>query len=233
MDFYDKIPNIKKTYKLNNSELGAHLGMTGDAFRMAAKRKSFSNLEIQALENLFDSYVSQNENEQKAKTNEQNEQIKNYGRISSLSELEEPPPQKNIDVPKEEINGYYYPNVNASAGLNFLTNNNDLDKIPIRVPNLEKGLSFINVIGDSMYPKYCGGEIIGVKEVSFEYVIFGYTHVIILNNGEIYMKYIHEGKDDDHWLFKSENSFYPDQNFHKSLIHKIFKIKAVITKTSM
>lgn len=54
-DFYDRIGKEKKARKLNNIQLGAIINKNGDAFRMALKRKSLSKLEIEKLEQYFDS----------------------------------------------------------------------------------------------------------------------------------------------------------------------------------
>ncbi len=126
----------------------------------------------------------------------------------------------------------YFPDINVSAGLDFLTDNELNNSIPICIPNLDVQ-AFINVFGDSMYPKYCSGQIIGIKEVRSEYVVYGHAYVIQMGNGEAYLKYIHKGKDSQHWQLASENQQYEPREFHLSKIHKIFVIKAVISKTTM
>lgn len=129
--------------------------------------------------------------------------------------------------------GYYYPNVSAAAGMDKEMQNDELKRLPINLPNWEKGIDFINVYGDSMYPKFCSGEIIGIKEVEPKYLNFGYAYVIIFNDGQVFLKFIRKGKDDDHWLLASENPKYEDREYHLSLIRKVFIVKGVITKTTM
>jgi phage repressor protein C with HTH and peptisase S24 domain len=143
-----------------------------------------------------------------------------------------------IQQPKESTvneppTGYYYPDVSASAGLENQLVNDELKRVIINIPNFEKGIEFINVYGDSMYPKFCSGEIIGIKEVEPCYINFGYAYVIILNDGQVFLKYIRKGKDDDHWLLASENPKYEAKEFHLSLLKRFFIIKGVITKTTM
>lgn len=129
--------------------------------------------------------------------------------------------------------GYYYPNVNAAAGLNKDIFNSEIEKIPITIPNWGKDLIFINVFGDSMYPKYCSGEIIGIKEIDKQYLNFGFAYVVVFNDGEVYMKYIRKGKDDKHWLLTSENEFYEPKEFLISAIKTVFIVKGVISKLTM
>lgn len=126
----------------------------------------------------------------------------------------------------------YYPDVNASAGLNFLTENGNNYSVPIKIPNVD-AQAFINVFGDSMYPKYCSGEIIGIKEIEKDMVFPGHAFVIQMTDGEAYIKYIDPGKDDDHWILRSENPHYKPKQFHLSKIHKVYIIKAVITKSTL
>ena len=138
-----------------------------------------------------------------------------------------------LDFNNSEITGYYYPNVSAAAGMDKEMQNDELKRLPINLPNWEKGIDFINVYGDSMYPKFCSGEIIGIKEVEPKYLNFGYAYVIIFNDGQVFLKFIRKGKDDDHWLLASENPKYEDREYHLSLIRKVFIVKGVITKTTM
>ncbi len=138
-----------------------------------------------------------------------------------------------INIVNEPITGYYYPDVSASAGLEMELQNDELRRIAISIPNWDKGVEFINVYGDSMYPKYCSGEIIGIKEVEPCYINFGYAYVIILKDGQVFLKYIRKGKDDDHWILASENPKYEAKEFHLSLLKRFFIIKGVITKTTM
>jgi phage repressor protein C with HTH and peptisase S24 domain len=127
----------------------------------------------------------------------------------------------------------YYPEINASAGMGFLTENGDKNiTIPIRIPNVD-AQAFINVFGDSMYPKFCSGEIIGVKQVEKDFVMFGQAYVVQMKDGEAYIKYILPGKDEHHWVLDNENPKYHSREFHLSKIDKVFLIKAIITKTTL
>ena len=135
--------------------------------------------------------------------------------------------------PQLEPTGFYYPNVSAAAGMDKEMVNDELSRIPISIPNWGKDLDFINVFGDSMYPKFCSGEIIGIKEIQPEYVIFGHAYVIILNDGEVYLKYIKKSEKEDHWTLASENNNYDSNDLHLSLFKKIFIVKGVLTKTTM
>lgn len=127
----------------------------------------------------------------------------------------------------------YFSDVNASAGLQFLTDyTNQYDVTHIKIPGID-AQAFINVFGDSMYPKYSSGQIIGIKEVEKQYLHFGYAYVVEMHDGEIYLKYIKPGKKKEYWELSSENSFYPPRDFLVDDIRKVYIIKAVIEKTTM
>jgi phage repressor protein C with HTH and peptisase S24 domain len=126
----------------------------------------------------------------------------------------------------------YFPEINASAGLDFLTDNSVNHSIPMCIPNVDVQ-AFINVFGDSMDPIYCSGEIIGIKEIMKDFVMYGYAYVVHMADGEAYLKYIKKGKDSEHWILASENPRYEPKEFHLSSIDKVFIIKAVISKTTI
>lgn len=126
----------------------------------------------------------------------------------------------------------YYPDINASAGMDFLTNNGHNYSLPIKIPNVD-AQAFINVFGDSMYPKYCSGEIIGIKQIEKDMVFPGHAYVIQMIDGEAYIKYIDPGKDEEHWILRSENEKYKSKQIHLSKILKVYIIKAVITKSTL
>jgi len=126
----------------------------------------------------------------------------------------------------------YFPDINASAGMDFLTNNGHTYSLPIKIPNID-AQAFINVFGDSMYPKYCSGEIIGIKQIEKDMVFPGHAYVIQMIDGEAYIKYIDPGKDEEHWILRSENEKYKPKQIHLSKILKVYIIKAVITKSTL
>ncbi|OIQ22168.1 MAG: hypothetical protein BM557_01990 [Flavobacterium sp. MedPE-SWcel] len=136
-------------------------------------------------------------------------------------------------IKNDTITGYYYPTVSAAAGMDKEMANDELERIPISLPNWDQGIDFINVYGDSMYPKFCSGEIIGIKQVELQYINYGFAYVVILGDGQILLKYIKKGSDKDHVILESENKFYDSKEYQLSQIKKVFIIKGVISKITM
>ncbi len=60
MDFYERLKSYKETNGLSNEDLGKHIGLTADAFRMAMKRERLSDLQKQVLEPLFTNVLGEN-----------------------------------------------------------------------------------------------------------------------------------------------------------------------------
>lgn len=199
----DKIYREKKMQRVSWNDLAENLPISGEALRVSFVRESVD-----------ENYL--NEVCRKLKINTYNEKE-----------------DKKIETVEEPTTNYYYPDVNASAGLETEMQNDELKRVPINIPNWERGIDFINVYGDSMYPKFCSGEIIGIKEVEPQYINYGYAYVVIFNDGQVFLKYIYKGSDNEHWLLASENPKYESREYHLSLIKKIFIIKGVITKTTM
>jgi transcriptional regulator with XRE-family HTH domain len=136
-------------------------------------------------------------------------------------------------IHNKNTTGYYYPNVLASAGLETQIQNDELKRIPVTIPGWDNDISFINVFGDSMYPKYNAGEIIGVKFIEFQYLNYGSAYVIVFQNGDTHIKIVQPGSDNEHLLLVSANDFYKPKEFHLKLIKSFYSIKGVIKKEMM
>lgn len=138
-----------------------------------------------------------------------------------------------IGIPKGRITGYYYPEVNASAGFDLTTFNNEETRVPIFIPNFGSNVIFINVYGDSMYPKYKSGDMIGIKPVEFPYIVFGHPYVVVFDNGDTNIKYVQKGSDEHHVILASENPKYEPREYPLSIIRFFFTVKGSFNKERM
>jgi hypothetical protein len=138
-----------------------------------------------------------------------------------------------IGKPKGTPTGYYYPEVYAKAGFDFLSLSSEVNKIPVYVPNFGRDVLFINVYGDSMYPKYKSGDIIGIKPVDYVYLVFGHPYVIVFNNDDINIKYVRKGSDDQHVLLVSENANYEPREYPLSIIRAFYAVRGSFNKERM
>lgn len=142
--------------------------------------------------------------------------------------------EKQLAKKTEEAGvSYYFPYINASAGLSLNMISEDEERIPVQIPYWKKKLYFINVFGDSMYPKFQSGQIIGIKQIKWEYLNFGYTFVVVMQSGEVYLKYVKKGKDDEHVVLESENKCYDPREFHIKRIRFFYLVEGLIAKLKM
>lgn len=138
-----------------------------------------------------------------------------------------------IGEPKGKPTGYYYPDVNASAGFEIANFNNETTRIPIYLPEFGKDVIFINVYGDSMYPKYKSGDMIGIKLTEFQYVVFGHPYVVVFDNGEVNIKYVCKGSDPQHVNLVSENTQYEPREYPLSIIRSFYVVTGCINRERM
>jgi phage repressor protein C with HTH and peptisase S24 domain len=134
---------------------------------------------------------------------------------------------------KTKPTGYYLPDVSAAAGMDTEINNSELKRIPVDIPGWETDVIFINVYGDSMYPKYNAGEIIGVKPIEFHYLNYGYPYVVVFQNGDVHIKIVQPGSTSEHLILESVNDFYKPKEFHLERLKSFYSIKGVIKKEMM
>lgn len=100
----------------------------------------------------------------------------------------------------------------------------------ITVPAFNDCEMFINVSGNSMYPKYCSGEAIGLKKIEdYDVVPYGEAYLIVTKEQRL-LKYIRKGRDKDHWLLTSENSEFEPFEIPKKKVLHLYIVKGKITK---
>lgn len=159
-----------------------------------------------------------------------------YGIISNnqLSETAEQTSvaEKKNETGNNENSAPYFKNINGTVGLNFLGENTGHPNTYIKIPGLRVD-AYIEVFGDNMLPKYEGGQIIGIKNIEKEMIIFGFSYVVEMVDGESYIMYIKKGRDNEHWILDSENNQYESKEFHTSKIKRVFKIKSILTRESL
>ena len=147
-------------------------------------------------------------------SDEQNEILTQY-----INQVREYYQENSIGINKGKPTGYYYPEVNASAGFDITTFNSEAMRIPIYLPEFGKDIIFINVYGDSMYPKYKSGDMIGVKPTDFQYVVFGHPYVVVFDN--------------EHVNLVSENPQYEPREYPLSIIRSFYTVKGCVNRERM
>ena len=150
-----------------------------------------------------------------------------------IDEVREYFQNESIGKPKGTPTGYYYPEVYAKAGFDISAFNNEMQRLPVYIPNFSKDVIFINVYGDSMYPKYKAGDVIGIKPVDFLYLVFGHPYVVVFDNGDVNIKYVRRGSDDEHVNLESENPKYDPREYPLRIIRAFYTVEGSVKKERM
>lgn len=150
-----------------------------------------------------------------------------------IDEVREYFQNESIGIPKGTPTGYYYPEIYAKAGFDISAFNNEMQRVPVYIPNFSKDVTFINVYGDSMYPKYKAGDVIGIKPVDFLYLVFGHPYVVVFDNGDVNIKYVCKGSDDEHVNLVSENPKYDPREYPLRIISAFYTVEGSVKKERM
>ena len=150
-----------------------------------------------------------------------------------IDEVREYFQNESIGKPKGTPTGYYYPEIYAKAGFDIANFNDEMQRLPVYIPNFSKDVTFINVYGDSMYPKYKAGDVIGIKPVDFIYLVFGHPYVVVFDNGDVNIKYVRRGSDDEHVSLESENPKYDPREYPLRIIRAFYTVEGSVKKERM
>lgn len=150
-----------------------------------------------------------------------------------VNEVREYFQEEAIGNPIGKPTGYYYPEIYAKAGFDIANFNDEMQRIPVYIPNFGDDVTFINVYGDSMYPKYKAGDVIGIKHVDFVYLVFGHPYVVVFDNGDVNIKYVRKGSDNLHVSLESENPKYDPREYPLRIIRAFYAVKGSVKKERM
>lgn len=139
--------------------------------------------------------------------------------------------KNNKSLSSDEKPVPYY-DIDASAGnvTIFETDGKEYIKQYINVPAFSDCQMFIGVSGNSMYPKYCSGELIALKKIQdFGVMAWNEAHLIVTKEQRL-LKYLRKGKSKDHWLLVSENKEYEPIDIAVTKVLHLYQVKGKITK---
>lgn len=139
---------------------------------------------------------------------------------------------KSIGVP-------YYENIEGTCGI--VSQFNDYKEMPtfyINYQHFNDCNAYIPVVGDSMYPQYCSGEIIAVKRIfNMEIIQWGEAYFVVTNdnaNNLKTVKLVHPHEDPDKIILRASNpNFKGDTVIDKADIISMFIIKGKIKRNQL
>ncbi len=99
----------------------------------------------------------------------------------------------------------------------------------INLPSFKDCFAFLYVRGDSMYPKFKAGDLIGLAKLrDIDIIQYGQVFLVITKDDQRMIKYVRKGKDDNHLVLRSENKEYDDISLDKKKVSKMFMVKGPI-----
>lgn len=133
----------------------------------------------------------------------------------------------------------YYEDLDVTASvISALTDYKEIPTFYINYKHFNDCDAYVPVTGDSMYPKYCAGEIVAVKRImNFNALLWGETHLVITNdNANNYrtIKDIHPHEDDSKIILRSSNPNYRgDTVVSKEDVLSIYIVKGRIKRNQL
>ena len=133
----------------------------------------------------------------------------------------------------------YFEDIDASCSI--LSMNMDTPENPtfyIDYEHLNDCNAYIPVVGDSMYPQYCAGEIVAVKQIfNFDVIQWGEAYLVVTNsnaNDLRTIKQIHYCDDESKIILRASNpNFKGDTKINKEDILSMFIIKGKIKRNQL
>ncbi len=133
----------------------------------------------------------------------------------------------------------YYEDLDVTASV--ITSFQDYKEIPtfkIDYKHFNDCDAYLPVVGDSMYPKYCAGEIVAVKQIrNINTLLWGETYLVITNekaNSLRTIKDVHYCKDESMLILRACNPDYAgDTLIGKDDIISMFVIKGKIRRNQL
>ena len=92
----------------------------------------------------------------------------------------------------------------------------------------------IQIYGDSMSPKYESGSMVLVRRIEMwrEYLEFGATYILELQDARRIIKNVHKGKDENSFKLVSINPTYEPSDIPKSMVSQVFRVLMSIQRES-
>ena len=133
----------------------------------------------------------------------------------------------------------YYENIEGTCSI--VAQFNDYPETPtffINYEHFNDCTAYIPVVGDSMYPQYCSGEIIAVKRIyNLDVIQWGEAYFVVTNenaNSLRTVKQVHWSEDPDKIILRASNpNFKGDTVINKSDVISMFIIKGNIKRNQL
>lgn len=137
---------------------------------------------------------------------------------------------KSSEVINSYSKPYYVVDVFGSPGSEIIDDEEQYakPKFFISIPEMEFVDMYIRVTGDSMYPKYRHGDIIGIKKMNSREFFAWYRPYVIITKGNYQrlLKYVHPHPTDKNMLHlvSEDSDKYPPQPIDMESVYEIWEV---------
>ena len=133
----------------------------------------------------------------------------------------------------------YFEDIESTGGIMEMYN--DYKETPafyINYEHFNDCTAYLQHVGDSMYPKFCAGEIIAYKRIfNFDVVLWGEAYLVVTNelaNNLRTVKLVFQHEDSSKIILRASNpNFKGDTVINKSDIVSMFIVKGKITRSQL
>lgn len=94
----------------------------------------------------------------------------------------------------------------------------------IDLVGFKKCIAFVKVKGNSMFPTFTAGDLVGLEpQHDISIIEYGQPFGIVTKSGQSLIKIIRKGKDNDNLILRSNNKEFDDIDLKKSEILRLYK----------
>ena len=142
--------------------------------------------------------------------------------LMSLATGDNPTPDGSIPlIPVEVMAGYMKGEQNVQP----------YEYIMYQLPSFSDCDFLVTVSGDSMTPRYNGGDIVACKKLSLQDIFFQWGRVYVVNTSQgALIKKVEQGSSDETITLVSENEAYGPFEIRREMIYDIALVCGVIKK---
>lgn len=133
----------------------------------------------------------------------------------------------------------YYENIEATGSvLGVYQDHAEEPSFFINYQHFDDCTAYLPIAGDSMYPRYCSGEIVALKRIfNFDIILWGEAHLVVTDseaNDLRTIKLIFQHEEDDKVILRASNpNFKGDITVPKRNILSLFLVKGKITRNQL
>ena len=145
----------------------------------------------------------------------------------------------NINDPIQEKGVPYFEDIESTGGImSMFSDHPEIPTFLINYKHFNDCTAYIQHVGDSMFPKYCSGEIIAVKQITnLDVILWGEAYLVVTNgnaNDMRTVKLLFQHDEESKIILRASNpAFKGDTVISISDITALFVVKGKITRNQI